>query len=162
MGLSRAEHTEAIPAEAKACFDAIVDYETFPRWQNAVEEAEVLERDRKGLAELVRFQVDGKVRKVRYTLRYHYDRPRRIWWDFIEGEGIKHLEGEYVFEQRGSETLATYRIGMDPGAGIPGPVARRVGKQLCKRSVQDLAGEVIRRKGMSAETEERQIGRAHV
>ena len=37
MGLNWAEHTEEIAAPVETCFDAIVDYESFPRWQNAVD-----------------------------------------------------------------------------------------------------------------------------
>src|ERR671923_1409117 len=95
MGLHWAEHSVEIAATPQECFDAIVDYESFPRWQNAVEEAEILERNRKKLGELVRFKVDGKVRKVGYVLRYRYDSPTHITWDFVEGHGISDVQGEY-------------------------------------------------------------------
>jgi ribosome-associated toxin RatA of RatAB toxin-antitoxin module len=147
MGLNWAEHTEEIAASIDECFDAITDYESFPKWQNAVLATEVVERDRKKLGEVVRFEIDGKVRKVHYTLRYHYDRPERIWWDFVEGRGVKEIEGEYVFEKRGDRTAATYRLGIDPGGGVPGPVGRRIGKQLVKRSVEDLKVEAEKRAG---------------
>ena len=148
MGLNWAEHTEEIPASIDECFEAITDYESFPDWQNAVLATEVVERDRKTkLGEVVRFEVDGKVRKVHYTLHYHYDRPKRIWWDFVEGRGVKEIEGEYTFEERGGGTAATYRLGIDPGAGVPGPVGRRIGKQLVKRSVEDLKVEAEKRTG---------------
>jgi uncharacterized protein YndB with AHSA1/START domain len=146
MGLHWAEHSVEIAASPQECFDAIVDYETFPQWQNAVEATEVLERNRKKLGELVRFEVDGKVRKVGYVLRYHYDAPDRITWDFVEGHGISNVEGAYTFEDTGrGTTIATYRLGVDPGRGIPGPVAKRMNKQVMKRSVEDLKDEVERR-----------------
>jgi uncharacterized membrane protein len=148
MGLHWAEHSVEIAGTPDECFDAIVDYETFPKWQNAVEATEVLERDRRKLGKLVRLQVDGKVRKVRYVLRYHYDRPKRLWWDFVEGEGVKNIEGEYLFQDLGNGfTRATYKLGVDPGMGIPGAVAKRVNQQVMKRSVHDLKGEVERRNG---------------
>ena len=148
MGLHWAEHSLEIAGTPDECFDAIVDYESFPKWQNAVETTEVLEHNRKKLGKLVRLQVDGKVRKVRYVLRYHYDRPKRIWWDFVEGEGVKNIEGEYVFEDLGhAMTLATYKLGVDPGMGVPGPVAKRLNQQVMKRSVDDLKREVERRNG---------------
>jgi hypothetical protein len=148
VGLHWAEQTIEIAGTPDECFAAIVDYETFPRWQNAVEAAEVLEHDRKKLGKLVRLQVDAKIRKVRYVLRYHYDRPKRVWWDFVEGEGIKNIEGEYLFEVIGdARTRATYKLGIDPGVGVPGPVVRRLNQQVMRRSVEDLKAEVERRNG---------------
>ena len=148
MGLNWAEHTEDIAASMDECFEAITDYESFPGWQNAVLATEVVQRDRKtNLGEVVRFEVDGKVRKVHYTLSYHYDRPRRVWWDFVEGRGVKRIEGEFTFEEAGGETRATYRLGIDPGTGVPGPVGRRIGKQLVKGAVEDLKTEAEKRAG---------------
>src|SRR5215210_7651180 len=45
MGLNWAEHTVEIDAPIETCFDAIVDYESFPAWQGAVDDTQVLERD---------------------------------------------------------------------------------------------------------------------
>lgn len=146
MGLHWAENTIEIAATPDRCFEAITDYETFAEWQSAVYETEVTQRERKsGLGEVVKFEVDGKVRKIRYTLRYHYDRPGRVWWDFIEGHGIKKLDGEYTFEPSGDGTLATYKVGIDPGGGVPGPIAKRVNKQTIKKANEDLKAETERR-----------------
>ena len=51
------------------------DYETFPSWQGAVVDTEVLDWDAKGRGKRVRLFVDAKVRKVDYTLDYRYDEP---------------------------------------------------------------------------------------
>ena len=48
MGLNWAEHTVEIDAPIETCFDAITDYETFPSWQGAVVDTEVLDWDRAG------------------------------------------------------------------------------------------------------------------
>jgi ribosome-associated toxin RatA of RatAB toxin-antitoxin module len=146
MGLHWAENEIVIAATPDQCFEAITDYETFPDWQSAVYETEVTQRDNSTkLGEVVRFVVDGKVRKIRYTLRYHYDRPDRIWWDFMDGQGIKRLEGEYTFAPSSEGTLATYKVGIDPGGGVPGPVAKRVNKQTIKKANEDLKAETERR-----------------
>lgn len=146
MGLTWAEHSLEIEAPIDACFDAIVDYETFPRWQSAVEAVEVLDRQKDGLGRRVRLHVDAKVRVIDYTLDYSYERPTRIEWDFVEGNGMKDVDGAYTFEEVSPErTRATYRLGVEPGISIPGPVARRIHKQTLKRSVVDLKKEAERR-----------------
>jgi uncharacterized membrane protein len=142
MGIARGEQSAQIEAPPDACFDAITDYETFPEWQQAVISTEVLERYPDGLGKLVEVHVDAKFRHVRYRLRYHYDPPRRVWWDFVEGDGVEDVEGEYTFEAADGATLATYRLGIDAGVPIPGLIARRLNNGVMRRSVEDLKRRV--------------------
>jgi hypothetical protein len=145
MGIRRAEHSVEIAAPPEACFEAITDYGTFSDCQEAVLGTEVVERYPDGLGKLVQVRVDAKLRQVSYRLHYHYDRPRRVWWDFLDGDGIEDIDGEYVFEPQGDGTLATYRLGIDPGVPVPGFIARRLNEGVMRRSVEDLKREVERR-----------------
>jgi hypothetical protein len=150
MGLNWAEHTVEIEAPIKTCFDAITDYETFPSWQGAVVDTEVLDWDEAGRGKRVRLFVDAKVRKVDYTLDYRYDQPTRIEWDFVEGNGINDADGHYLFEDLGGDrTRATYKFGLEVGIPLPGPVARRAHKSTLKGSVEDLKQEAERRAAQS-------------
>jgi uncharacterized membrane protein len=146
MGLNWAEHTVEIEAPIKTCFDAITDYETFPSWQSAVVDTEVLDWDEQGRGKRVRLFVDAKVRKVDYTLDYRYDEPTRIEWDFVDGNGIKDADGHYLFEELAPDrTRATYKFGLEVGIPLPGPVARRAHRSTLKASVEDLKREAERR-----------------
>jgi uncharacterized membrane protein len=150
MGLNWAEHTVEIDAPIDTCFAAIIDYETFPSWQGAVVDTEVLDWDAKGRGKRVRLFIDAKVRKVDYTLDYSYDEPERIEWDFVEGNGINGADGHYLFEDLGSDrTRATYKLGLEVGIPLPGPVARRAHKTTLKSSVDDLKKEAERRAASS-------------
>lgn len=144
----RAEHSLEIDAPPAACFDALVDYESFPEWQAAVEEIEVLDRHVDGLGRDVRVRVDAKLRTVAYTLRYSYERPEWIGWDYVEGD-VEHVEGEFRLApiDGGHRTLATYLLGIDPGFPAPALVVRRLNGVVMKRSVEDLKREVERRAG---------------
>jgi hypothetical protein len=151
MGLNWAEHTVEIAAPIKTCFDAITDYETFPTWQSAVVDTEVLDWDDQGRGKKVRLVVDAKVRKVDYTLDYRYDEPSRIEWDFVEGNGINAADGHYLFEDLGGDrTRATYKFGLEVGIPLPGPVARRAHKSTLKASVEDLKREAEKRAASAA------------
>jgi uncharacterized membrane protein len=150
MGLNWAEHTVEIAAPIRTCFDAITDYETFPKWQSAVVDTEVLDWDEQGRGKRVRLVVDAKVRKVDYTLDYRYEEPERIEWDFVEGNGINDADGHYLFEDLGGDrTRATYKFGLEVGIPLPGPVARRAHKSTLKASVEDLKREAERRAASS-------------
>lgn len=145
-GLNWAEHTVEIEAPIETCFEAIVDYESFPEWQRAVVDTDVLDRHKNGLGKRVRLVVDAKVRKVDYTLDYRYQQPTLIEWDFVEGNGINDADGNYSFEDLGDRrTRATYKFGLEVGIPLPGPVARRAHKQTLKGSVEDLKEEAERR-----------------
>jgi hypothetical protein len=151
MGLNWAEHSVEIQAPIDTCFAAIIDYETFPKWQGAVVDTEVLDWDDKGRGKRVRLFVDAKVRKVDYTLDYRYEEPERIEWDFVEGNGISDADGHYLFEDLGGgRTRATYKLGLEVGIPLPGPVARRAHKSTLKGSVEDLKREAERRAASSA------------
>jgi ribosome-associated toxin RatA of RatAB toxin-antitoxin module len=146
MGMNWAEHSVEIAAPIQTSFEAIVDYETFPSWQDAVDSVEVLSRTKDGLGEDVRLYVDAKVKKIDYTLRYRYSRPTEIEWDFVTGNGMRDVDGVYTFEELGPDrTRATYKLGADPAIPVPGMVLRRTHKQLVKRSVEDLKREAERR-----------------
>jgi hypothetical protein len=150
MGLNWAEHSVEINAPIETCFAAIIDYETFPFWQGAVVDTEVLDWDSKGRGKRVRLFIDAKVRKVDYTLDYSYDQPERIEWDFVEGNGINGADGHYLFEDLGGDrTRATYKLGLEVGIPLPGPVARRAHKTTLKGSVEDLKREAERRAASS-------------
>jgi len=152
MGMSWAEHTIEIAAPVGTCFEAITDYESFPGWQNAVDRVEVIDRTDEGLGRRVRLFVDAKVRKIDYVLEYRYSPPERIEWDFVEGNGMRDVDGVYTLEEAGPRrTRATYKLGADPEIPVPGPVARRVHRQLVKRSVEDLRTEAERRAAEGAE-----------
>lgn len=127
-----AEHSAVVAASPQECFDAICDFASYPEWQGPVRSVEV--RDDSTVA----FEVDAKIRTIRYVLRYHFDPPARIWWDYVEGDA-KSVTGEYRFEDLGDGTTrATYALDIDPGGFVPGPVKKVLRDQVMKASVTDL------------------------
>lgn len=142
--MKKAEQQGRVSASAQECFDAIADFETYPEWQEAVQECEVLSRDEDGRARRVRFTIDAKVKRVSYTLDYSYEEPHAVTWDFVEGDP-KHVEGEFLFEEEGDRaTLVTYALRLDAGVWIPGPIAKILNDQVMRRAVDDLKRRVER------------------
>jgi uncharacterized membrane protein len=139
-----AERRGEIDASPEDCFAALLDYESFPEWQRAVKSVEVLERDAEGRGRDVEFRIDAKVKEVRYVLRYSYEPPERIAWDYVEGD-VKDVSGEFLLEAAdGGGTLATYRIALDAGVWMPGPIRKVLTDQVMKGAVDDLARRVTR------------------
>jgi uncharacterized protein YndB with AHSA1/START domain len=140
--LKHAEQHVVIEGTPQQCFDALLDYESFPDWQRAVRGVDVLTRDRSGRGEEVEFEIDAKVKTIRYTLRYSYEPPHRISWDYVSGD-VKDVDGEFVLEDHGDgTTLATYSLALDPGVWLPGPLQKVLRDQVMKGSVEDLKRRV--------------------
>jgi ribosome-associated toxin RatA of RatAB toxin-antitoxin module len=138
MAGQMAERSAVVRATPQACFDAITDYESFPDWQSAVRSVEVRTRDDLGRGVDVEFVIDVRVRRVRYVLRYAYDEPQRISWDYVEGD-LRSIAGDYRFEDLGDGTTrATYRVELDPGRFVPGPVKKLLTDLTMQRSVDEL------------------------
>jgi uncharacterized membrane protein len=140
--LKHAEQQIVVEGTPQQCFDALLDYEHFPDWQRAVKAVDVVTRDRAGRGEEVEFEIDAKVKTIRYTLRYSYEPPHRIAWDYVSGD-VKDVDGEFVLEDRGDgTTLATYSLALDPGVWLPGPLQKVLRDQVMKGSVEDLKRRV--------------------
>ncbi len=134
-----AERSETCEAPAEACFDVMADLEAYPSWQRAVKSVTVRERDAEGRPTVAEFVTDAKIREVRYVLAYHYDRPRRIWWDYVEGDA-KTVSGEVRFEALDpGRTRVTYRLEVDAGGRmVPGRLKQQLAEQAVESSLRKL------------------------
>lgn len=140
MAATTAEQSTEAAATPQECFDAVADFGSYTDWSSNVQSVAVLESD--AASTLVEFRVDAKVRKVRYVLRYFFEEPTRIWWEYVEGD-VKSVEGEYRFEPLdGDRTRLTYRLAMDPGTFLPGPVKKVLVDSVMRGSLEDLKRHV--------------------
>jgi ribosome-associated toxin RatA of RatAB toxin-antitoxin module len=128
-----------IDAAPQACFDALTDFESLPRWQRAVREVSVLERDDAGRASIVEYVVDARVRSVRYRLRQIYDEPSRLASEYLGGD-FRDFSGEWRLEPRdhGSRTHAELDLAIDPGRFVPGPLRGVIADAVMRTALRDL------------------------
>jgi hypothetical protein len=139
MGASRAEHAEVVAGSPEACLTALLDFDSYPDWQSAVKSAIVVED---GDDPVVEFRIDAKLKTVRYVLRYHADGPHRLWWEYVEGD-LRSVAGEYALEDLGDGTTrATYRLEIDPGRFVPGPIRKALTEGVMRTSVRELKARV--------------------
>ena len=142
MGAKRAERQIEIEGSPQECFAALLDYESFPEWQRSVKSVDVLSRDDKGRGKEVEFEIDAKVRSIRYTLDYSYEEPHLVTWRYVDGD-VKDVDGEFVLEDRGDgTTLATYALRLDAGVWLPGKLASMLSDQVMQGAMDDLKRRV--------------------
>jgi ribosome-associated toxin RatA of RatAB toxin-antitoxin module len=127
-----------INASPQACFDALTDFERLPEWQGAVRKVEVLERDEQGRGAVVEYEVDARVKRVRYRLRQVYDEPHRLASEYLGGD-FRDFGGEWRFiELDDGRTRAELDLRIDPGRLVPGPVRALIADAVMNRALRDL------------------------
>ena len=137
------EATREIDIEASPCdcFRVLIDYERMPEWNGGVRRAHVLSRDEEGRGQDIEFEIEAKVRTVRYRLRHRYEECRLIIGEYLSGD-FESFEGEYRFDERDGVTRVTFRLRIDPGVPVPEVVARRLNQAVMGRALSDLKRRV--------------------
>src|SRR5215211_5493009 len=113
--------TAEIDAPPERCFEVLTDYEHLPEWQGAVRAARVLERDEQGRGSVVEYEVDARVKTVRYRLRQVYDEPQRLASEYLGGD-FRDFSGEWRFL----------------------PVGGAIADAVMKRALRDLKAHLAR------------------
>ena len=126
-----------IQSTPEACFDALTDYERLPSWQRAVRSAPVLERDAQGRGTVVQYEVDAKLKRVRYRLRQIPERPDRLGCEYLDGD-FRDFSGEWRFRSDPDGTRVELELRIDPGRLVPRPVRAAIAYAVMTRALADL------------------------
>ena len=133
--------TIEIDAPPERCYALMTDYERIPSWQGAVKSIDVLERDAQGRGSVLAYEVDAKVKVVRYRLRQVYDEPHRLSSEYLGGD-FRDFSGEWRFQPAGEgRTHVELDLTIDPGRFVPGPVRGAISDAVMKRALRDLKRE---------------------
>jgi ribosome-associated toxin RatA of RatAB toxin-antitoxin module len=130
-----------VDAPPERCYALMTDYERMPSWQGAVRAVRVLEHDDQGRGAVVEYEVDAKVKTVRYRLRQIYDGPHRLASEYLGGD-FRDFSGEWRFKPAGEDgTRVELDLSIDPGRFIPGPLRGAVSDAVMRRALRDLKSE---------------------
>jgi len=133
--------TIEVDAPPERCYALMTDYERIPSWQGTVKSIDVLERDEQGRGSVLEYEVDAKVKVVRYRLRQVYDEPRRLASEYLGGD-FRDFSGEWRFRPAGEgRTHVELDLAIDPGRFVPGPVRGAISDAVMKRALRDLKRE---------------------
>ncbi len=131
-----------IQATAEEIFEVATDFEAYPDWNPNIKKVEIRKTDSKGRATEVWFEVDAKVKKVQYTLKYSYTgAPKKFSWKLMDGD-VKELSGSYGFDEFEDVTDVSYETSIDPGFKIPSVLKRQGERQLVRAALHDLKKRV--------------------
>lgn len=134
------EHT-TIAASPERCIAVAIDIERYPEWARDVKEATVIERDEAGRPVLVAFRAAAMGHSARYTLRYDHSTECRLSWVLEEGDVVRRLDGEYLFESVEGDpdaTSVTYHLVVEMAAPLPGFIKRRAEGKIMVTALDEL------------------------
>lgn len=148
MGSLGGSHTVEIDAPLGRCFEIAADIEGAPRWQGAMKDVEVHERDAHGRPTVVTTIADAKVKEIRTRLRFAYAPQDGMSWEQEKGD-LKWLKGSWAFEDLGDRTRATYTMEGDPGRML-GMLIRGPVEQSLRHLLVTVPAEGLKREAEAA------------
>ena len=136
----QATERTTIDAAPDRVFDVAIDIDKYPEWARDVKEAVVAERDDAGRPLRVAFRAAAMGHSARYVLRYDYgDAPLRMGWVLEEGDIVRRLDGEYVFEDvDDGGTEVTYKLVVELAVPLPGFIKRRAESKIMTTALDEL------------------------
>jgi ribosome-associated toxin RatA of RatAB toxin-antitoxin module len=131
-----------VNATAEEIFEVAADFESYPEWNKNIKKTEIKKTDSKGRATQVWYEVDAKLKVLKYTLKYDYSKaPEEFSWDLLDGD-VKKLKGKYKFDEFDDVTEVQYEMEIDPGFPVPGFMKKQAEKQIARAALQDLKKRV--------------------
>lgn len=132
-----------IDADPKAIMAVIEDYEAYPEWAGQIKKVEVRERDDDKRGKRVYYEVSQGPMKADYTLEYTYKQnDAGVSWIFVEGHGLRDLEGDYTLEPKGDQTHVTYKAKVDITIPMIGMIKRKMEKLVIDTALKGLKKRV--------------------
>ncbi len=132
-----------IDADPKAIMAVIEDYEVYPEWAGQIKKVDVRERDASKRGKQVYYEVSQGPMKADYVLEYTY-KPNDggVSWTFVEGHGLRNLEGDYTLEPKGDKTHVTYQAKVDITIPMVGFIKRKMEKLVIDTALKGLKKRV--------------------
>jgi len=118
-------------------FGVVTDFAKYPKWVTGLKKVEILEVDEKGRGKVAEFSAGAFGLSISYTLSYTFDEPEEVSWISIAG-GVKSIIGQYRLTAVEGGTRVQYRLDVDAGFGIPGPIRKGVTKLVIGAALPDL------------------------
>ena len=142
----RTESSIVVDAAPGDVLDVIADFDAYPEWTGAVQEAQVGEEYEDGWASQVRFTLDAGVLKDTYTLAYEWDVDENgegtVSWSLVEATVLKAMDGSYRLRAAGAGTEVTYTLAVDLRVPMLGMLRRKAEKVIIDTALNELKKRV--------------------
>lgn len=138
----QATERTTIAAPLARVVEVAEDVEHYPEWARDVKSVDVLDRDDQDRPLRVAFRAGAMGHSAHYILRYSYaDDPASIAWVLEEGDVVRRLDGQYLFEPVDGDagaTAVTYHLEAELAVPLPGFVKRRAEGKIMTTALDEL------------------------
>lgn len=108
-----------VEAPPEKILEVILDLDSYPSWQNEVQNIEILSTDEKGRPLDANFSISSMGQKANYTLTYSYPDSMTVVTRLAEGDLLTKLDQRYELSQGGSGTGVRYSLDMKVKWQVP-------------------------------------------
>jgi ribosome-associated toxin RatA of RatAB toxin-antitoxin module len=144
--VAEAQITKVVPCSMEKIYEAILDFESYPRFAAGVKKTKVLGKDEKGIQ--VQMQVDF-MKKIDYSIEVQHEltnQKARVWWHLKEGDFFQKNDGLWELTKVDEEsTSVLYRLDVEFSVSVPSFILKGIIKNSLPKAVQDFAAEGKRR-----------------
>ena len=140
----RTQSTAVLAAPPATVLAVLADLPSYPRWSEAVQECEVLERGPDGRASRVRFLLSRGLLKDGYVLRYTWDvspsGAGRVSWTLEQATLLTALDGAYTLvPAAGGGTEVTHELAVALRLPLLGALRRKAEKTIIDTALRELS-----------------------
>ncbi|MCD9153277.1 SRPBCC family protein [Aeromicrobium duanguangcaii] len=140
-----------IEAPPAAVMSVISAFDAYPDWATGMREVTVLERDRQGRPQDVRFVVDSAPIRDTFTLRYEWRDERLVTWSLVPQDEtmLSAMDGSYTLDAvAGGRTRVTYQLAVELRLPLLGMLRRKAEKVIVDTALKGLKRRVESRPGV--------------
>jgi ribosome-associated toxin RatA of RatAB toxin-antitoxin module len=144
--VAEAQHRQIVDVPLKKLYQAILDFEQYPRFATGVKQAQVLEKSNQ--ATVVQMQVE-MMKKIEYSISVqseYSDEKAKVWWNLKEGDFFQKNDGLWELSSVGPEkTQVTYKLDLEFSVNVPSFILKGLIKTSLPKAVEDFTAEAKRR-----------------
>lgn len=139
--MAQAQKTEIWDYPATAIYDVIVDYNSYPKFVEGMDEVSILEGDESGAR--VSYQLTV-IKKVNYTVKLTHDRPNGTSWVLEGGDLFKVNQGFWKLNDLGDgRTEVTFSLEVDIKGFVPKSIINRLTTKNLPKMMQSFHDRVV-------------------
>ena len=144
--MAEAQHRQLVDVPLKKLYQAILDFEQYPRFASGVKQAQVLEK--KEDSTVVQMQVE-MMKKIDYSISVkseYSDEKAKVWWNLKEGDFFQKNDGLWELTAVGPEkTQVSYKLDLEFSVSVPSFILKGLIKTSLPKAVEEFTAEAKRR-----------------
>lgn len=119
--MAQASRTEVFDVPVSKMYQAIIDYNSYPKFVDGVESVVVKDESAAGATVTMNINL---IKKISYTIKLSHKKDEEVSWSLVNGDMMKTNNGRWTLKSLGdNKTEATYSLevelkGFFPGLGM--------------------------------------------